>query len=60
MGKERKALKKLGISQLGIKFSGYNLLTFDNFKIMDPECTPGLTDSYPIIKIYNIGINVTF
>ena len=58
--KERKALKKLGISQLGIKFSGYNLLTFDSFKIMDPECTPGLTDSYPIIKIYNIGINLTF
>ena len=57
--KERKALKKLGISQLGIKFSGYNLLTFDSFKIMDPECTPGLTDSYPIIKIYNIGINLS-
>lgn len=54
------ALKKIGISELAIKLSGYNLLTFDKFKIMDPECTPGLTDSYPINKIYNLGINITF
>lgn len=54
------ALKKIGISELAIKLSGYNLLTFDKFKIMDPECTPGLTDSYPINKIYNLGVNITF
>lgn len=54
------AFKKIGISELTLKLSGYNLLTFDKFKIMDPECTPGLTDSYPINKIYNIGINITF
>lgn len=53
-------LRKIGISELAIKFSGYNLLTFDNFKIMDPECTPGLQDSYPINKIYNLGVNITF
>ena len=54
------ALKRIGISELAIKLSGYNLLTFDKFKIMDPECTPGLTDSYPINKIYNLGVNITF
>ena len=54
------ALKKIGISELAIKLSGYNLLTLDKFKIMDPECTPGLTDSYPINKIYNLGVNITF
>ena len=53
-------LKKIGISELSVKLSGYNLLTFDKFKIMDPECTPGLTDSYPINKIYNLGVNITF
>ena len=53
-------LKKLGIQQLGIKLTGYNLLTFDKFDIMDPECKPNNADSYPIIKIYNLGINLTF
>jgi hypothetical protein len=27
---------------------------------MDPECNPNNADSYPIIKIYNLGINLTF
>ena len=53
-------LKKLGIQQLGIKLTVYNLLTFDKFDIMDPECNPNNADSYPIIKIYNLGINLTF
>lgn len=57
---DKKKLKKLGIQQLGIKLTGYNLLTFDKFDIMDPECNPNNADSYPIIKIYNLGINLTF
>ena len=57
---DKKMLKKLGIQQLGIKLTGYNLLTFDKFDIMDPECNPNNADSYPIIKIYNLGINLTF
>ena len=43
-----------------IWMTGYNLLTFDKFDIMDPECNPNNADSYPIIKIYNLGINLTF
>lgn len=54
-------LKKIGISQLGIKFTGYNLLTFDHFGIMDPESNPSrYADTYPVVKIYNIGVNLTF
>lgn len=53
-------LKKIGISQLGITFSGYNLLTFDHFKIMDPESNPNGNSTYPVSKIYNLGLNVTF
>ncbi len=57
---DKKLLKKLGIRQLGIQLTGYNLLTFDKFDIMDPEARPDDADSYPIIKIYNVGINLTF
>lgn len=54
-------LKKLGISQLGLQFTAYNLLTFDSFKIMDPESNPGHDrDTYPIVKIFNFGLNLTF
>lgn len=53
-------LKKIGISKLGLKVSGYNLLTFDKFGIMDPECKPNNQDTYPITKTYNLGVNITF
>ena len=43
-----------------VRFKNDNLLTFDKFDIMDPECNPNNADSYPIIKIYNLGINLTF
>ena len=54
------ALKQIGISQLSVKFTGYNLLTFDHFGIIDPESQPSLRDSYPVSKIYSFGINITF
>lgn len=57
---DKKLLKKIGISKFGIKLSGYNLLTFDKFGIMDPECKPNNQDTYPITKTYNLGVNITF
>ena len=55
------ALKKLGIQQLGLKFTAYNLLIFDKFDIMDPESNPNqYNDTYPVVKIYNLGVNLTF
>lgn len=54
-------LKKIGIKQLGVKFTAYNLLTFDHLKIMDPESNPSYYgDTYPVVKIYNLGLNLTF
>lgn len=53
-------LKKIGISQLGLTLSGSNLLTFDHFKLQDPESNPNLNNTYPINKIYSLGLNVTF
>ncbi len=54
------ALKKLGISRLRVYLNGYNLLTFDKIKIVDPESLPSGSALYPVMKIYNLGLNVTF
>jgi TonB-linked SusC/RagA family outer membrane protein len=47
------------VKNLRIYFSGTNLLTFSKFKLWDPEMAgSGLT--YPIQKVYNAGIQVSF
>jgi TonB-linked SusC/RagA family outer membrane protein len=55
-------LKRLGISKMRIFANGYNLLTFTKLKIkgMDPESQTSGGRQYPLIKIANAGINVTF
>ncbi|MGV8093914.1 MAG: SusC/RagA family TonB-linked outer membrane protein [Mangrovibacterium sp.] len=53
-------LKQLGVSKLTVELTGYNLLTFDSFKIMDPESQPDNSDTYPVMKLYNLGLKVTF
>lgn len=59
--KPSEKLKRWGIQKLGIKLTGYNLLIFDKFKLMDPESNPNrYGDTYPVVKIYNLGLNVTF
>jgi TonB-linked SusC/RagA family outer membrane protein len=52
-------LKMLGIESLKLELSGYNLFTFDSFEVMDPEAQPD-KNQYPLIKIYNVGLNLTF
>ena len=57
----RPALKKLGITQLGIKLTGYNLLCISPFDLMDPEFVIGWQNTkYPVTRIYNLGVNITF
>lgn len=53
-------LKQIGISALGVQLTGYNVLTFSKFKYMDPESQPNNDDTYPVSRIYNLGVNVTF
>lgn len=54
-------LKAIGASKLAIQFTGYNLLTFDKLKIFDPEGELTRDDNtYPIMKIFSLGVNVTF
>lgn len=53
-------LRKIGMSSLRLYASGYNLLTFDKLKILDPEETAADGGNYPLSKIYNIGVKVQF
>jgi TonB-linked SusC/RagA family outer membrane protein len=53
------ALKRIGISKLRISATGYDLITFDHFKFLDPEQRTSSPD-YPLVKIYSLGLNVTF
>lgn len=54
-------LKKLGISQLGVKLTGYNLLSIDHLGFIDPEFVASFNDTkYPVTRMYNLGLNVTF
>lgn len=53
------ALKRFGITGLRAYINGYNLLTFDKVKIIDPEAS-GAVGEYPIMKIYNMGVNINF
>ena len=59
--KELGVLSKLGISKFAVSLTGYNLLTFDKFGIMDPENRPNNQSyAYPITKTYSLGVNINF
>ncbi|MGL5894941.1 MAG: SusC/RagA family TonB-linked outer membrane protein, partial [Bacteroidales bacterium] len=40
--------------------SGSNLLTFSSFKHWDPELGSGKGTSYPVLRVYNVGIQLNF
>lgn len=52
------AVKSLGIESLRVFFTGLNLVTFDKLKDFDPESTS--STSYPLNKVYNVGVSLTF
>ncbi len=54
------ALKRLGVSNLRVYTNGFDLLTIDRIKLIDPESVPTGNAQYPLMKLYNFGINVTF
>ena len=58
---KNKIFSKLGISSLGLMFTGYNLLTFTHMTIQDPEAKASDSDGeYPLVKTYNLALNITF
>lgn len=54
-----KTIRKWGLNQARLFFSGNNLLCFSKFKMWDPEMG-GYGIGYPTQRIYNVGINVSF
>jgi TonB-linked SusC/RagA family outer membrane protein len=58
---QNKVFRKLGISSLGLMFTGYNLLTFSKMKLQDPEAkSSSSSGTYPLVKTFNLAINITF
>lgn len=51
--------KLTGATRLRIYFTGTNLLTFSKFKLWDPEMG-GNGLGYPIQRVFNIGMNLSF
>lgn len=49
-------VRKLGLSKLTVFGSGQNVMTFTKVKDFDPETTSAT--SYPLNKVYNLGINI--
>lgn len=52
--------RKFGIETCGLKFTGYNLLTFSFLDFVDPETTTSYYQNYPLTKVYSLGLNLTF
>jgi TonB-linked SusC/RagA family outer membrane protein len=53
-------VKKAGMDNLRLYFSGNNLLTFDNLPFGDPEAPSRDRILYPQLRIINAGVNITF
>jgi TonB-linked SusC/RagA family outer membrane protein len=53
-------MKKLALKQLRLYITGYNLLTWDKLKLLDPEMYTRDRSDYPVMRIVNFGINATF
>ena len=53
-------LNRLGMESIVLTFSAYNLLTFSPLKIIDPEGQTTRTGDYPLVKLYNFGLNINF
>lgn len=56
----KRVLNKLHMSQFRVFASGYNLLTFDDLKVCDPESTSTGTPMYPIVAVVNMGVKFSF
>ncbi len=53
-------LAKAGIKYTQFYISGMNLLTWDNFKVFDPETSSSSLSAYPQRRLFNLGLNLTF
>jgi len=55
-----KLVDKIGLKNLSLFIGGRNLITWTNWKGLDPETAEGITYGRPLIRSYNLGINLSF
>lgn len=53
-------MPKIGMEKMRVFMTGYNLLTFDKLKISDPESMSSGVPQYPVMRVINFGLNVSF
>ena len=53
-------LEKAKISYTQVYISGMNLITFDKLKVHDPENDISDNSYYPLRRVLNLGVNLTF
>ena len=53
-------MKKMGMNQLQLAFSGYNLLTFTPYLWGDPEVKASSHPTYPLQRTYTLSLKVGF
>lgn len=53
-------IEQVNISKLRFYVNGYNLLTFSKLKVIDPEAETGVKLLYPLMQMFNFGLNITF
>jgi hypothetical protein len=53
-------MKALGLTQLQLALSGYNLFTLTPYKFGDPEARASTTPSYPLQRTYTASIKLGF
>jgi len=53
-------MKKLGLNQLQLALSAYNLLTFSPYLWGDPETRASNAPSYPLQRSYTVSLKVAF
>ncbi|MDE6342712.1 MAG: TonB-dependent receptor, partial [Muribaculaceae bacterium] len=52
--------KKIGIKNLQLSFSAYNLFTVSKYKWGDPENRASSSPDYPLTRTYTVGLKVGF
>jgi hypothetical protein len=53
-------ISRVGLKTARIYVNAINLLTFDSFKVFDPETDNQDGTVYPQKKTFNVGVNFTF
>ena len=56
----KQLLAKMHIQQLRVFATGYNLLTLDKLKVIDPEVKTGTSSMYPVVMVFNFGLKLGF